>query len=199
MSVRSSVKRLPDSVRGPLEGWLKEFIAGRLSLDEVTERLGQLLDFLGMDPGTAPSRSSIHRYSQSMEKVIERIQRSKELTDLMAEQLGPSVADGKGVQVMIQAVQGLAYDLLSTIEEGTAVDPKAIHDLAKAAHHMAAAQKTDADRALKIEAEVRRKAAADVQKLGKKLGWSADTARSVREEILGVKLAAPAETPADAE
>jgi len=198
MARPSSVKKLPSEVRTNLEAWLKDFIGGALSLDQVMDRLDGIAALHGLEPVAVPSRSSVHRYAQKFEAVVERIQRAKELTNLLAEQLGPEVADGRGVQVMVQAVQSLTYDLLASLEEGTAVDPKAIHDLAKAAHHLAAAQKTDADRALKIEEDVRRRAAADVAKLGKKLGWSAETAQTVREQILGVKLGAPA-PPAKAE
>lgn len=199
MSARSAVKRLPPEVRKVLEDWLKEFLAGDLTLDQVMSRLDGQMAMLGIDPEIAPSRSSVHRHAKSFQAVVERIQRSRELTELLAQQLGPEVADGRGVQVMVQAVQSLTYDLIGSIEEGKPVDPKTIHDLAKAAHHLAAAQKTDADRALKIEEDVRRKAAASVAKLGKKLGWSSDTARSVREEILGVKLGAEPAAPADTE
>ncbi len=199
MARPSSVKKLPAEVRTNLEGWLKEFIGGQLSLDQVMERLDGIAALHGLEPVAVPSRSSVHRYAQRFEVVVERIQRSKELTNLLAEQLGPEVADGRGVQVMVQAVQSLTYDLLASLEEGTAVDPKAIHDLAKAAHHLAAAQKTDADRALKIEEDVRRRVAADTAKLGKKLGWSSETAQTVREQILGVKLGVPAAAPATPE
>ena len=196
MGARSAVKRLPDDVRKLLEDWLKDFHADDLTLDEVMVRLEGHIALSGVDPALTPSRSSVHRYAQKFEAVVQRINRSRELTNLLAEQLGPAVADGRGVQVMVQAVQGLTYDLLSALEEGTPVEAKTIHDLAKATHHLAAAQKTDADRAMKIEEDVRRKTAASVAKLGKRLGWSSDTARSVREEILGVKLGGP---PAEAD
>ncbi len=193
MGARSAVKRLPTDVRKILEAWLKEFHSDDLTLDEVMSRLEGQMAMSGLDPADAPSRSSVHRYAQQFEVVVQRIQRSRELTDLLAEQLGPSVADGRGVQVLIQAVQGLAYDMLANIEEGTALDPKAIHDLAKAAHHMAAAQKTDTDRAMKIESETLKKAAAAARSVGRELGWSAETAATVRARILGVgKTAAPA-------
>lgn len=199
MSARSAVKRLPPEVRKVLEDWLKEFLGGALTLDEVMTRLEGQMALAGVDPEQAPSRSSVHRHAQKFKAVVERIQRSRELTDMLAQQLGPEVADGRGVQIMVQAVQSLTYDLLAALEEGTVIEAKTIHDLAKAAHHLAAAQKTDTDRALKIEEDVRRKAAAAVAKLGKKLGWSSETARSVREEILGVKLGAPAVAPAEGE
>lgn len=191
MGARSAVTKLPVEVRKLLEEWLKDFLAGDLTLNEVMSRLEGHMALAGVPAEAAPSRSSVHRYSQGFEKVIQRVQRSRELTNLMAEQMAPAVSDGKGVQVLIEAVQGLAYDLFASIEEGTPIDAKTIHDLSKAAHHMAAAQKTDADRALKVEAETLKKAAAAATKLGKKLGWSAETARTVREEILGVKLAPP--------
>ncbi len=187
MAARSAVKRLPDAVRTQLEGWLKDFIAETLTLDEVMSRLEGLMALAGVDPSMKPSRSSVHRHAQKVEKVVERIQRSRELTDLLAEQLGPSVADGRGVQVMIQAVQSLAYDLLGAIEEGTHVDPKAIHDLAKATHHLAAAQKTDADRALKIELEVRKKAAASAGAEAKAMGLTEDKVRQIEKAVLGVE------------
>ena len=176
-----------------LEEWLKDFLKGTFTLDEVMTRLEGQMALVGLPAEAAPSRSSVHRYGQKFEAVVQRIQRSKELTNLLAEQLGPAVHDGKGVQVLIQAVQGLAYDLLANIDEGTSLDPKSIRDLAQAAQLMAAAQKTDADRALKVEAETLRKAAAAAKAVGRELGWSAETAATVRERILGVgkKTAAP--------
>lgn len=192
MGARSAVKRLPPEVRTVLEDWLKGFIQGDLTLDEVMSRLEGQMAMVGLDPAEAPSRSSVHRHAQRFEVVVERIQRSRELTDLLAEQLGPAVADGRGVQVMISAVQGLTYDMLAKIEDGTALDPKAIHDLAKATNHLAAAQKTDADRALKIRAETLKEAAAATAEVARELGWSAETAKQVREKILGVGKVAPA-------
>lgn len=186
MGARSAVTRLPDDVRTLLEEWLKSFLKGDRTLDQVMSLLEGQMAIAGLDPEAAPSRSSVHRHAQKFEAVVQRIQRSRELTELFAEQLGPSVADGRGVQVLIQGIQGLAYDLLASIEDGTPVDPKAIHDLAKAAHHMASAQKTDADRALKIEAEVRKKAAAAGGAEAKAMGLTEDKVRQIEKAILGV-------------
>lgn len=186
MAARSAVTRLPDTVRKLLETWLKAFLAGEKTLDQVMQLLDAQLAMAGVPAEDAPSRSSVHRHAQKFQAIVERVQRAKELTGLLAEQLGPAVADGQGVQVMVTAVQSLTYDLLASLEEGKPVDPKSIHDLAKAAHHLASAQKTDADRALKVEAEALRKAAKAAATVGKEMGWSADTARKVRESILGV-------------
>lgn len=181
---RSSVKRLPAEVRGPLEEWLKEFLAEEISLDQVVERLEGLVAFHGLDPEIVPSRSAVHRYSKSFDKVVQRLQRSAELTKLMSDELGPAVADGQGVQLMVRLLQGLTYDLFASIEDGTPIDPKTIHDLAKATHHLAAAQKTDADRAMKIEAEVRKKAAADVKEACTERGLPEDVAEALFQRVL---------------
>lgn len=183
---RSAVKRLPTEVRSTVEGWLKEFAAGRLTLDEVVARLDAQWTMIAPPDVPKPSRSSLHRHAQQLEKVGERIRRSQEMTAAFAEAVGPQVADGKGVQVMIQAVQSLVYDLLGSIEDGAGVDPKAIHDLAKAAHHMAAAQKTDADRALKIEAETRKRAAAEVKEACAERGLSDEVAEFLFARVLNL-------------
>lgn len=186
MGARSAVKRLPDDIRKLLEEWLKKFHADDLTLDDVMARLEGQMAMAGLDPAAAPSRSSVHRYAQKFEAVVQRINRSRELTDLLTEQLGPAVADGRGVQVMVQAVQGLTYDLLAALEDDKPLEAKTIHDLAKAANHLANAQKTDADRSLKIEADALKKAAAAAKAVGRELGWSSETASLVRSRILGV-------------
>lgn len=184
MPARSAVKRLPDDVRGTLEVWLKDFLAGRLTLDEVMDRLSAQVAMAGVDPEATPSRSAVYRYAQNFERVVQRLERTRELTEMLSQQLGPEVADGKGVQVMIQAVQSLSYDLLANLEDGVALDPKSIHDLAKATHHLASAQKTDADRALKIQAETRKAAAEDVREACAEKGLSEDVAEFLFERVL---------------
>lgn len=186
MGAPSAVKRLPDGLRQDLENQLKSFQSGKASLDEIMEWLDGHAAGFGLQPDDLPSRSAVHRYSQKFQAVLDRVQRSRELTNLLSEQLGPAVADGKGVMVLVEAVQGLAYDLLANTQEGTPLDPKSIRDLAQAAQLMASAQKTDADRALKVEAETLRKAAAAAKAVGRELGWSAETAATVRARILGV-------------
>ncbi|MCW5723455.1 MAG: DUF3486 family protein [Maricaulaceae bacterium] len=186
MPARSAVERLPKAIRDTVEGWLKEFLAGRLTLDAVMDRLDAQWAMLAPDE-PMPSRSSLHRHAQKFEAVAERLRRSKELTQMFAEAAGPQVADGKGLAVMVQAVQGLIYELLAGLGENDVLDPRAIHDLAKAAQHMAAAQKLDADRALKIEQEVRKKVAEEVQDEHRARGISDETADAVYKRILGLK------------
>lgn len=187
MPKRSTVERLPDGARKALEEWLVDFNAGRLPLDEVMTRLEALLDFNDAK-ARAPSRSAVHRHAQKFAAIGERIKRSQSFADALAREVGPQINDGKGLQVLIQAFQSLAYDMIGNLEDEQSLDPENLMFFARSLKDVAGALKTDADRALKIEQETRKKLAAEVGTLGKKLGWTSETAKTVREEILGVKL-----------
>jgi hypothetical protein len=186
MGARSGVERLPPEARQALEGWLGDFNAGQISLDDVMTRLESLLDFndIGLKP---PSRSAVYRYSTKFAAMGERIKRSEAFANALAKEVGPQVNDGKGLQVLIQAFQSLAFDMIGNMEEDQALDPESLMFFARSLKDVSSALKTDTDRALRIEQETRKKAAAEVDKLGKKLGWSADTAQTVRAQILGVR------------
>lgn len=196
MPRRSTIDRLPEGARKALEEWLVDFNAGRLALDEVMTRLETLLDFndISLQP---PSRSAVHRHAQKFAAIGERIKRSQSFADALAREVGPQINDGKGLQVLIQAFQSLAYDMIGNLDEDQALDPESLMFFARSLKDVSSALKTDADRALRIEEQARKKAAQDVEKLGKALGWSSDTAAKVRAEILGVS-APPTSTPAAA-
>lgn len=187
MAPRSSVDRLPEGARKALEGWLVEFHDGRISLDQVMERLEALLEFNGLE-AQAPSRSAVHRHGERLKKMAERMKRTQTFADAFARELGPQVADGKGLQVLMQAFQSLAFDMIGNLDDEQALDPENLMFFARSLKDVSSALKTDADRVLRIEQEARKNAAADVDKLGKKLGWSAETARTVRAQILGVRI-----------
>lgn len=196
MAKRSTVERLPEGARRVLEEWLVEFNAGRVTLDEVMSRLETLLEFNDAK-AKAPSRSAVHRHAQKFAALGERMKRSQAFADAFAREVGPEVADGKGLQVLIQGFQSLAFDMLGSLEEDQVLDPESLMFFARSIQSVASAQKADAERALKIEQETRKKVAAGVEQVGRRLGWSADTARQVRAEIFGVKVdqVAPQVTP----
>lgn len=184
MATRSTVERLPDGARKALEEWLVEFNAGRIPLDEVMTRLEALLDFNDAK-AKAPSRSAVHRHAQKFAALGERIKRSQSFADALAREVGPQVADGKGLQVLIQAFQSLAFDMLGEMQDDQVLDPENLMLFAKSLQAVASAQKTDADRALKIEQETRKTAAAQAEKAMKSRGMSSDTIDFIRSAVLG--------------
>ncbi len=194
---RSSINRLPEGARKSLHEWLGDFQQGVMTLDEVMERLGALLEFNGLT-AKSPSRSAVHRYAQNFSAVSERVKRSQQFAEMLASEIGPQISDGKGLQVLIQAFQSLAYDMVGQMTEDQTLDPENLMFFARSIQSVASAQKTDADRALKIEAMALQKAASRVDKIARAAGWSSETAAQVRAEILGMKLD-PAPTPVASE
>lgn len=186
MGTRSGVERLPPEARQALEAWLVEFNAGRIQLDDVMTRLEGLLDFNEIQ-AKPPSRSAVFRHSKKFAAMGERIKRSESFANALAKEVGPQVGDGKGLQVLIQAFQSLAFDMIGNMEEDQALDPESLMFFARSLKDVSSALKTDADRALRIEQETRKKIATEVEAVGKKAGWSAETAQTVRAQILGVR------------
>jgi hypothetical protein len=188
---RSKVEKLPEGARKSLEEWLREFLAGRLSLDQVMERAEALFAFNGLSADAAPSRSAVHRYSHKFAAVAERVKRAQAFREMLVAEAGPQIADGKGLQVMAQAFESLVYDMLGNMEDGKSLDPEQLMFFAKSIQAVSSALKTDADRALQIEKATLKKVAERVDAVAKREGWSADTARKARAEILGVRLDEP--------
>jgi len=183
---RSKVERLPEPIRAQLEEWLREAIAGRLSLDDVMVRFdAQFADQLGED---APSRSSVHRHAQKFAAISERMRRSKDIADALIAEAGPSLADGKGFQVLVQGFQSLAFDMLANVEEGKTLDPENLMFFARAIQSVASAQKSDADRAIKLKAEAAKEAAEAVERVARRDGGlTRKTIDEIKSEILGIR------------
>lgn len=175
---RSKVERLPEPIRKQLEDWLREAIAGRLTIDDVMLRFdAQFADQLGE---AAPSRSAVHRHASKFAVISERMKRSKEIAELLVAEAGPDLADGKGFQVLVQGFQSLAFDMLANLGEGETLDPENLMFFARSIQSVASAQKTDADRALKLRAEFAKEAA-------KKLETAVSTGDLEREAMIRAK------------
>lgn len=183
---RSKVEKLPEGARKSLEDWLREHLAGRLSLDQVMDRLDTLLQFNGMaaDP---PSRSAVGRYAKKFQMVSERVQRAQAFREQLAAQVGPQVADGKGLQVLAMAFETLCYDMMAKIEDDQALDPENLMFFAKSLQAVSSAMKTDADRAARISEEARKEAATKAKVEGKAMGLDEAQVKRIEKAILGVE------------
>jgi hypothetical protein len=184
MAKRSTVERLPEGARKQLEEWLVEFNGGRIPLDEVMTRLESLLEFNGAT--AKPSRSAVHRHAQKFAALGERMKRSQAFADAFAREVGPQLAEGKGMQVLLQAFQSLAFDMLGNLDEGASLDPESLMFFARAIQSAAGAQKTDADRAARIAEQARKEAAATAGKEAKAAGLSEEKVKQIERAILGV-------------
>lgn len=184
----SSIDKLPEPVRLKIG----KLIAANVTLDEILDALEALLQSHEVE-FTPPSRSALGRYAQNLRAVQEKIARSKAMADAFASQLGDK-PDDQVFRANIEILQTSIMELLTAVEEdaetgetrAVTFDPKQVQALAKAMQSIASAQKTDADRVLKLRIEVAREAATAVDKVGKQKGLSAETVDDIKFAVLGI-------------
>ncbi|HUO23690.1 MAG TPA: phage protein Gp27 family protein [Caulobacteraceae bacterium] len=178
MAGRSKVYDLSPELREEINRLLRD----RVPLDRIVAHLKGLT----ADEAELPSRSSIGRYAQQFEAISARIQRSQDITDRLVAQIGPQVADGKGLQVLAQGFQSLAFDMLAGMGEDQALDPENLMFFAKSIKDLSSALKTDADRSLAIQKEALKKAVGAVKQAAGEKGLSQETADFIMAKVLGV-------------
>jgi len=189
MPRKSTVRRLPPEIREQIGALLEQ---GR-TLSEITAHLNQL--------GAEVSRSALGRYKQRLDKVGEKLRRSREVAEALIAKLG-NAPESKALRLNVELLHGVLTDLaLNANEEseggeaaeGKAVtlDPMGAMLLSKALDHLARASKADAELVGKIreqaEAAARKAAAETAVTAARKGGLSAESADAIRREILGIK------------
>lgn len=180
MGQRSFASRLPKDLREELDRLIAD---GGLSVDEVWGWL--------RGRGVEAGRSSVHRHMQSVEEVAAEMRQAREAASAIVQNLGPDAGEGQVGRLLIQVVQNIAFKVARTqLTGGGELGMEELMFLTSSVQKLASAEKTDADRVAKLRADWAKEKAAEVGQLGKKLGWSAETAAQVRAEIMGVRKAA---------
>ncbi len=156
------------------------------------------------------SRSALGRHVQSLEKVGERMRRSRAMADALARQMGDT-SESKLTSLNIELLHGFVFDFLSSAEnedeEGTDAkellrDPKAmklfsetVERLTKASRHNAdfigQVEKRAADRARR---DALAQAASEAATKAREAGLSAEAAAQIRRDVLGLRPPAPKAT-----
>lgn len=187
MPRKSTVRRLPPELREQIGALLEQ---GR-TLTEIKAALDQL--------GAEVSRSALGRYKQHLDKVGEKLRRSREVAEALIAKLG-AAPESKALRLNVELMQGAILDLLLKInEEGcgdedaksVALEPQGAMLLGKALDHLSRASKADAELIGKIKEQAdaaARKAAADTAATAaRKGGLSAESVEAIKREILGIK------------
>ncbi|SNS05808.1 Protein of unknown function [Humidesulfovibrio mexicanus] len=160
MPRKSTVKRLPPELREQIGALLEQ---GR-TLTEITEHLRQL--------GAEVSRSALGRYKQHLDKVGEKLRRSREVAEALITKLG-AAPESKTTRLNVELMHGAILDLLLKINEdgeggedakSVALDPQGAMLLGKALDHLSRASKADAELIGKIREQARKDAEAKLDK-----------------------------------
>ncbi len=191
MSRPSSVDKMPEEFRSLIgqlrgQGW---------TIDQIHEHLSRLLD-------EAPSRSALGRHIQGMDKIQEKMRRSRQVAEALVRELGDA-PESKAARLNIELLHSAILDLHMRAADGVGVDaeglaalngnPEGAMMLAKALDHLSRASKTNVEfiAAAEARAEARaKKAAANVvETVGREKGLTAQTIDAIKSSIFGVKAA----------
>lgn len=183
MARRSSIDRLPREVREKI-ATLRE--SGR-TIDEILT----CLDGLNLQV----SRSAMGRHVQNLDKLAEKIQRSRDVADTLVRRIGDA-PENRQMQLNVELMHSVIMDLLMNVPDGegengepVTFDAMQAMLISKSLDHLAKASKTDADKVLRIREEAVKKAkleAAEIAtKQAKSAGLTDEVAQLIRQKILG--------------
>lgn len=159
MPRKSTVRRLPPELREQIGQLLEQ---GR-TLSEITAHLNQL--------GAEVSRSALGRYKQHLDKVGEKLRRSREVAEALIAKLG-AAPESKALRLNVELMHGALMDLALKANEdgdedggeGITLDPQGAMLLSKALDHLSRASKADAELIGKIKEQARKEAEAKLDK-----------------------------------
>lgn len=178
MGKKGFASQLPQDLREELD---RQIVGGKLSVDD----LWIWLKSRGVEVG----RSSVHRHMQSVEETTSQLREAREAAAAIVSSLGPDAAEGKVGQLLIEVVQNIAFKIARTAltnPDGPDMDMEQLMFLTSSVQKLTSAQKTDADRILKIRQEALKGAAAAAAKVAKAGGISKGTVDAITRAVLGV-------------
>jgi Protein of unknown function (DUF3486) len=152
--------------------------AGR-TVDEILDALKEL--------GAPVSRSAVGRYARKARGAMERYSEAQAVAKVWVEKFGQD-PNGDVGQLLPHMLRAIAFNQLAlmgdadTDEGPTPLDTKL---LAGAIKDLASAEKTTADRILKVRKETATKAAEAVEKVARAGGMNADTVARLRAAVIG--------------
>jgi hypothetical protein len=187
MARPSTIARLPGEIREAI-GRLRD--QGR-TLDEILAHLQ------GME--VTVSRSALGRHVQQMDKVGERLRRSRAISEALVRQLGDA-PESQTARLNIEMMHSFLFDFLASAEEGAEEgseaalahvrDPKSVALMAEAVQRLTIASRHNVEFVARVEdraaAKAKAGAARAAEAVAREKGLSADTVRAIKASILGV-------------
>jgi hypothetical protein len=187
MARPSTIARLPGEIREAI-GRLRD--QGR-TLDEILKHLQ------GME--VTVSRSALGRHVQQMDKVGERLRRSRAISEALVRQLGDA-PESQTARLNIEMMHSFLFDFLASAEEGAEEgseaalahvrDPKSVALMAEAVQRLTTASRQNVEFVARVEDRAAQKAKAGAARaaeaVAREKGLSADTVRAIKASILGV-------------
>ncbi len=180
----SKVDLLPPNIKTQLAAMLRD---KQFSQAEILEEINNLIIDCGLPDEMQLSKTGLNRYASRMEKMGAKIRQAREVAELWTKQLGEAPQSDIG-KLLMEAVKTMAFDLTITADEKVANDPKFLNQLALIANRIEQAQSISEERERKVRKEVAKQAAETAEKVVVQAGLSAETVKTIKEQILGIAL-----------
>jgi len=178
----SKVDLLPPDIKTRLAMMLRDKM---FSQAEILEEINDLIRDCGLPETALLSKTGLNRYASKMEQMGAKIRESREMAELWAKQFGEAPQSDVG-KLLMEAVKTIAFDKAMALGQEDDVDPKVINQLALIANRIEQAQAISEERERKIRKEMAQLAAETAEKVVVQAGLSADTVRTIKEQILGI-------------
>ena len=153
MARPSTVRRQAPEVREAIGQWHRE---GR-TLDEILDALDEAFS-------VKISRSALHRHVKGLDKMLEKIERGRLLSEAAVRQFGQE-PESRTAQTNIHLLQSALLEMFSAEDsDNPAAKPMDFMLLSKAMDHLAKAARNDAEYTAKIRAIAEKETAAKMEK-----------------------------------
>ena len=210
--IASKVKKLPPEIRELIS---ELHHTHSWTLDEITTALrdlasgkrpilpgslpAELTEPPLVAPDALPSRSGLHRHIQGLDRLADRMGRSRAVAEALVRKLGDA-PEGRTARLNIELMHSAVLDLFMSSEAGddgestgpVALDPESVMLLAKAIKDLSSASNNDAALVLKLREKAEKKtkdaAVKAAETVAREKGLSKDTIAAIRAQILGVKV-----------
>lgn len=192
----SSIDRMPAVIKD----WIGRLRDQGRTLDEIIAKLREL------DVEALPSRSALHRHLQKIDRVSEKMRRSRDVAEVLVRRLGDGEMD-KATRLNIELMHSAIFDLLASADDDgndadgqpVTLDPMQVMLLSKAIDHLGKASKDDVARTITIEKRAAEKARAEALKdaadtaasQAREAGMSEQDIARLRRNVLGLRIKQP--------
>jgi len=185
MGRKSSIERKPEAVRADIDRLIRK---GRFTLDEIRDYVREKH---GED--NTPSRSALGRYAVSEKELMDRMRGIDAAARVVVSEIGEDADDRAGA-LLVQSITTLAADAALRAharEEGEEASIEEVRKLARAAKDVIGARKVNRQEREHIAEVARQKLLAEqkanLERVGRKRGMSAETQQEILNEILGIR------------
>ena len=175
MARKSSIKRLPKAVREAVDKAIRD---GGMTIAQIVELIES--------HGEQASHSAVGRYKLNADKQMQRYSDMKEISKTWVGHIQEDPDSDVG-RLLSEMLKTVAFQTLGQFEESEeSANAQELMFIGKAIQSIASADKTAAERALKIRREFAKEAAEVIEQEALAAGMGKDQAKFWRQKVLGI-------------